>query len=670
MTGKQSTAVFTLALSIILLTQLPSIADEASSARRPFLHPLFTNHMVLQRDAETSIWGWTTPGQQVTVSLAGKSATAAAGADGKWLARLAPLSAGGPYTLTVAGPQTVTIEDVLIGDVWLCSGQSNMQMRVKISANAKAEIENANHPRIRLFAVPWCGFRPGEPNVVYSEPQDIVAAQWNVCSPQTAGDFSAVGYYFARELQKDVDVPIGMISASVGGSAITSWCASSMLQTDPDLKGPLKSLDTLRALVKENKVGQQYFDGIVQDWWRENDLGTRENWSQHNLDTAAWTKFDISGTGGKPPLAESGGLAWCRIEVDLPADWAGKKLKLFLTGIDGDDVEWFNGVKVGAFPSGFINRSSEIPAELAKAGRNVVAIRVKLNSNTSLNGPSTASSIALLDGKSSKPLSLGSQRWFRRSASNSKLTPYPRRYDDDFQIPTVLYNGEIAPLLPCSLKGMLWYQGETPCPGGSKAHRRILSNMIADWRTRFQSPDAWFFIVQLPLLGAPSTKPDDSNGWGTIRADQWYVGHTVTNADTAVTVDLGEAKNIHPLNKQDVGKRLALIARARAYSQSVEFSGPVIRQAKRQGSAVRVSYDHLGGGLVIRGEKLNGFALAGADRHWSWADAKIDGDTVKVSSPQVAEPKFIRYDFVNVPTYCLWNKAGLPAAPLEVEILP
>ena len=256
------------------------------AAGKPFLHPLFTDHMVLQRDVATTIWGWTQPGKEVTVTLAGKTATGVADAQGKWLASLGALPAGGPHTMTVTGPQTVEVRDVLLGDVWLCSGQSNMQMSVDGSMNAKAEIAAALHPRIRFFSVPWAGLRPGGPQVMHTEPQETVAAKWEVCSPETVGGFSAVGYFFARDLQKAVDVPIGLVRAAVGGSAITSWCSRSMLEGVPELKPGLESLGTLRALIRENKIGEAYFKGVVQRWWEENDAGTHEGWFKPECDTS------------------------------------------------------------------------------------------------------------------------------------------------------------------------------------------------------------------------------------------------------------------------------------------------------------------------------------------------------------------------------------------------
>lgn len=647
-----------------------SLPAQDAAVGKPFLHPLFTDHMVLQRDVATTIWGWTQPGREVTVTLAGKTATGGADAQGKWLVRLDALPAGGPHTMTVTGPQTVEVRDVLLGDVWLCSGQSNMQMSVAGSMNAKAEIAAATHPRIRLFSVPWAGLRPGGPQVMHTEPQETVAARWEVCSPQTVGGFSAVGYFFARDLQKAVDVPIGLIRAAVGGSAITSWCAPSMLQGVPELKPGLESLDTLRALIRENKIGETYFQGVVERWWEENDAGTHEGWFKPECLANGWRQVTLPAEGGKADVPPFDGIVWFRKEVDIPQDWAGKELSLYITGIWEPDTTWFNGTAVGAFGQGWINRTSRVPAALVKAGRNVIAVRVLAQPGRGYQGPSAASKLDLPSGKPAVAIPLGGERSLRESTPAAKLPPFPHRLDNDFQLPTVLYNGMIAPLLPYAIKGALWYQGETPCPGGHAVHRRLLTDMIADWRTRFASLDCWFLIVQLPVLGGVPTLNPEATGAAEIRAVQWDVGHAVASAATAVITDLGDPHDIHPKNKQDVGKRLALIAQARILGKAVEYSGPVFKTATLEGNIVRVRYDHLGGGLVVRGDRLEGFALAGADRKWVWADAKIDGDDVLVSSSLVREPKFLRYDYVDVPRYCLWNKAGLPAAPFDSRIAP
>ena len=466
-----------------------------------------------------------------------------------------------------------------------------------------------------------------------------------------------------------MDVPIGLIGAAVGGSAITSWCAPSLLRDVPELKPDLKSLDTLRVLIREHKIGETYFKGVLERWWDENDPGTHEGWFKPECDTTGWLRFALPAEGGgKAGAPGFDGIVWFRKEVDIPQDWAGQGLSLYRTGLWEPDTTWFNGAVVGEFGQGWINRTSKVPAALVKPGRNVIAVRVLAQPGRGYQGPSAASKLELADGKAAIPLS--GERWLRESTPFVKLPPFPHRLDNDFQLPTALYNGMIAPLTPYAIKGALWYQGETPCPGGHDVHRKLLQDMIADWRTRFGSPDSWFLIVQLPVLGGTPTRNPEATGAAQIRAVQWDVGHAVAHAGTAVIPDLGDPNDIHPKNKQDVGKRLALIAQARIFGQPVECSGPVFQTATIEGNTVRVRYDHLGGGLVVRGGKLEGFALAGADQKWVWADARIDGKDVLVSSPLVKEPKCVRYDYVDVPRSCLWNKAGLPAPQFDARLSP
>ncbi|MFI5381728.1 MAG: sialate O-acetylesterase, partial [Tepidisphaerales bacterium] len=446
------TRVFATVIASLLLCLRPvssSFAGQDAAAEKPFLHPLFSDHMVLQRDMGTAIWGWTRPGEAVKVTLADRTATGVADTQGKWVVKLKALPVGGPHTLTVAGPQTVEIKEVLVGDVWICSGQSNMQMSVGGSMNAKEEIAAATHPRIRFFSVPWCGFRPGQPQVMHTEPQQTVAAGWEVCSPQTVGGFSAVAYFFARDLQKEVDVPIGLIRAAVGGSSIVSWCSLPMLEAAPELKGELRSLVALKAVVRENNVGQAYFDGVLQQWWHDNDAGMREGWFKPDCDTSGWKKLTLAEDGKLTSPPRFDGIAWFRKEVDIPQDWAGKDLSLYITGLWEPDTTWFNGTVVGTFDQGWINRTSKVPGALVKAGRNVIAVRVMVaQGSKGYQGPSGASKIELAGSKPPAVIALGGERSLQQSTPRAKLPPYPHRLDNDFQVPTVLYNGMLAPLTP------------------------------------------------------------------------------------------------------------------------------------------------------------------------------------------------------------------------------
>ena len=469
-----------------------------TAADKPFVHPLFASDMVLQRGMEDPIWGWTEPGKTVTVSMSGKSVTATADKDGKWMAKIGPFEAGGPFDLNISGPQEVKLTNVLVGDVWICSGQSNMEMGLGNAYDKDHEITSANHSQIRLFTVPkHVAYTPQTDFGTSPHPNE---AQWLECNPKNimVGDwagFSAVGYFFGRDLHEKLHVPIGLIHTSWGGTICEAWVSG------PSLK---KMVDF-----------------------------------QETVDTIEKT--------GKAPASPNG------------------------------------------------------------------------------------------------------------------------RRDTGPNVPTVLYNGMIAPLEPMAIKGAIWYQGESNA-GRAKQYRTLLPTMIGDWRSRFTGGgDFPFFIVQLASFMRPSVQPEESQ-WAELREAQAYAAETVGHSAIAVTLDLGNALDIHPKNKQEVGARLALDALAIAYGQDVEYSGPVYKQMTVEGNKARLKFDHTAGGLAAAGGPLGDFAIAGDDGKFVWADARIDHDTVVVSSKQVEKPKAVRYGWTNNADLAnLVNKAGLPAAPFRTD---
>lgn len=475
-----------------MLLLLAMTAAFAADPGKPFLAPLFTSNMVWQRDVMAPIWGWTTPGVTITVRMLNKTATATADVDGKWLAKLGPFKAGGPYTLTVSGPETVTLQNVLVGDVWLCSGQSNMEMGILLANNGAEEAAKATDGNIRLFFVP---------KVLQLTPQQTVSGQWDVCSPATVakggwGGFSAAAYFFGRQLRQDINVPIGLIDSSWGGTPAEAWTSGEKLQQElPEFLPRLQAVDT------------------------------------------AAIEF-----AGKPVPAQFG------------------------TGTPG-----------------------------------------------------------------------------------------------------VLYNGMIAPLLPFAIKGAIWYQGESNA-GAWMQYRILLPAMISDWRARFGVGDFPFLIVSIANYMAKDAQPADPD-WARLREAQFLTTQKLPKCGLAITIDIGDTSDIHPKNKQEVGRRLALPAEALAYGKKLEYSGPVYSKMTVSGNTIRLSFDHLGGGLVMKGEKLLGFAIAGADHKYVWATAVIDGNTVVVSASGIANPVDVRYDWGNNPDGNLYNKAGLPTVPFRTDML-
>ncbi len=633
---------------------LVGLAPASAAPPKGFLHPLFSDHMVLQRGVECPIWGWTEPGAEVTVSMAGETATATADEAGKWLARLGPFAEGGPYELTVRGPRSATLTDVLVGDVWICSGQSNMQMAVASSNDAEQEIAQADHPRIRLFTVP---------NETAFEPQETVAGAWSVCSPETIPWFTAVGYFFGRTLLEETDVPVGLINSSWGGTICEAWTSGSALKSDvPEFT---QAVEQVEAMAEQAKAGPEEFAQQMAAWYAANDPGSAEGagWEKAEPAPTDWQTMALPAQWEEAGLANYDGVAWFRKTVELPAEWAGKEATLHLGPIDDCDTTWVNGTPVGAMETYNTPRAYTVPAGLLQAGRNVIAVRVL--DTGGIGGLWGAPTDLRLEtaGLGSGPLA---GEWlYKASASLGQVAPVPLRQANNPNIATVLYNAMIAPLVPYGIRGAIWYQGESNADRAER-YGRLLPAMIRDWRSRFGVGDFPFGVVSLANFMAEDAEPKD-DPWPNLRWSQWLTTLRSPNVGLAITIDIGDAVDIHPRNKQEVGRRLALWALATDYGRAIEYSGPVYKSMTIEGGAIRLAFDHTYGGLVARGGTLTGFAIAGEDGKYVWADATIDRDTVVVSSPQVPNPKSVRYAWGNNPVCSLTNGEDLPAVPFATD---
>ncbi|HEX2947977.1 MAG TPA: sialate O-acetylesterase [Armatimonadota bacterium] len=640
------------ALLLLIMGMLAAVAETP----KPFLHPLFASNMVWQRDIAAPIWGWAVPGTKVTVSMLDKTATATTDANGKWMTKLGPFAAGGPYTLTVTGPQTVKLENVLVGDVWLCSGQSNMEFGIKMANNADQEVANATDGNIRLYKVP---------HNLQLTPKETINAQWDVCSPQTIvkggwNGFSAVAYFFGRQLRKDVNVPIGLIDSSWGGTPAQAWTSTEALNANlPEFKTLVNNITAAGQDPSfEDKYKAQYAAWLSKN---EASLINGTDWTQANYDTSTWKTMKL------PCFIEQAGenldgMLCFRREVQVPESWAGKNLVLNLGRIDDSDETWFNGVKVGAMSGSQNQRAYKISGAQVKAGSNIITVRM-----TDLGGPGglagPAERMALVNPEDAQNPIVLSGDWNYKVAAN--FFGRPARYDNSGN-PTVLYNGMIATLQPFAIKGAIWYQGEANA-WNAKQYRTLLPTMITDWRTRFGVGDFPFIIVSLANYMAEDAQPVESQ-WAELRESQFLTTKAVSNCGIAMAIDIGDPKDIHPKNKQEVGRRLALSAESIAYGKHLDYSGPVYKKMTAQGNAIRLEFDQLCGGLVVKGDTLKGFAIAGADKKFVWANAVIEGNTVVVSSPTVAQPVAVRYDWGNNPLGNLYNKAGLPTVPFRTDM--
>lgn len=631
-------------------------ASARAGSDKPFLHPLFTDNAVLQRDTPVNVWGWTTPGETVSVRIAGRSGSAVAGPDGKWTVRLKPVKAGGPYEMTVTGPKTVTLRNVMYGDVWVGSGQSNMEMAVSGVRNAAAEIAAADYPNIRLYDVP---------NTIALEPAETVSGEWKVCSPQTVGPFSAALFFFGRDLYKALGVPIGLLHSSWGGTVAQAWTSKATLQRDfPEFRDDLKNVEANAAMMKE---GARKFAEEVEAWYEANDPGSKPGagWQEANFDDSAWKTVTMPATYDAIGLADWDGIVWYRAEFNAPAGIAGKEATLRLGPIDDEDTTWVNGTAVGFTSKWDASRTYRIPAGVLKPGRNVIAVRVWDMAVVGGFGAAKGDMRLDFDGGS---VSLDIPWRYRATTSLQDAKPRPQDITGNPNAVTVLYNGMIRPLQPYTIKGVIWYQGEANAPAAYQ-YRKLLPAMIADWRATWGQGDFPFYIVQLANWQAVKPEPGDDD-WAELREAQSMTAATVRNCGIAVTIDIGEANDIHPKNKQDVGGRLALVALHDAYGKPVAYSGPVYKAMKVDGGRIVLTFSHTDAGLVAKGGPLKGFAIAGADRKFVWADAVIEGDKVVVSSPKVPNPVAVRYAWAINPECNLYNGAGLPASPFRTDDWP
>jgi sialate O-acetylesterase len=635
-----------------------SAAPAQAADDHPFLDPLFTDNMVLQRDRADAIWGWTTPGATVNVAVGNLHASAVAAPDGKWMARIGPLKAGGPYTVQITGPQNVTLSNVLAGDVWICSGQSNMEFGIGNSINAQQEIADANYPEIRLFTVPK--------RISYS-PVDTVDGHWDVCTPATVAaggwnGFTAVGYFFGRDLYKATKIPIGLIHTSWGGTVAQAWTSESALETMPDFRQQLAQVDQVRQAMNQGPIDHAK---AGEDWYAKYDAGSgASSWAAADLDTADWKAMTLPTSWEDAGLPDFDGVVWFRKEFDLPVGAEGKDLVLFLGPIDDNDTTFVNGVRVGATEGYNIPRKYTVPASALHAGHNVIAVRVLDTGGAGgVNGQAPQLHLDVPGGDS---VSLAGEWRYKVGADYKKIAPYPSEVRNDPNVTTVLYNGMIAPLIPYGIRGAIWYQGESNA-GAAYQYRTLLPTMIGDWRTRWGEGKFPFYIVQLANWQAAATQPGD-DAWAELREAQTMTANTVGHSGEALAIDIGDAADIHPKNKQEVGRRLSLVALHDAYGRKLEYSGPVYKSMRRDGSTVRIQFSHTTGGLKTSdGGPLKGFAIAGPDHHFAWADAKIEGDSVVVSAAGVQDPASVRYAWAINPVCNLVNGEGLPAVPFRTD---
>jgi sialate O-acetylesterase len=623
------------------------------------LGPLFRDHAVLQRDRPIPVWGTAVAGDEVTLAIAGARATARADASGRWTATLPAMAAGGPHALEVRTGKgdARTLSDVLVGDVFLCSGQSNMELTVAQSRAGEMVLARSANERIRVLGVAHAG-KPEPATAFDAEPA------WRAAGPESLRRFSAVCYFFGREVNEALEVPVGLVSAAWGGSAIQPWIGEAGLRS---IDGYGARLDLLRTFARDEDAANQGYGRLWEGWWRSHGTTAGEPWTPG--DASPWT--DVPGlrnwkTWGVPELANHDGMVWYRRSFDLTPAQAAQRATLALGGIDEVDETWVNGRVIRNTFGWGTPRAYALPAGTLRAGENVLVVNVLSTWDAGgLVGPADAVALTLEDG-TKVPLGEG---WRYRAVPLS-MGRAPRAPWEPISGLTTLYNGMIAPIGPYGVRAVAWYQGETNAdePAGYEA---LLGGLMKSWRSQLGA-SLPFLIVQLPNFGTVPTKPMES-GWSDIREAQRRAVAADAHAGLVVTIDIGEKGDIHPVEKREVGRRLWRAARHVVYGEAIAPSGAVPLSARREEAGVVVTFGEVEGRLATYSSRQAiGFELCGAAAgSCRFVTADVDGTRVVLPVTATDEaPGRVRFAWGPSPLVNLSDGSGLPVGPFEIDIRP
>ena len=611
--------------------------------------------MVLQRDTKLKLWGWASKGEKVTIRFNGKTTKTTTGQDGRWMATLPAMKAGGPYTMEISGKNKITLKDVLIGDVWFCSGQSNMVHQMVLHNITYArDIAEANYPEIRHFWIPTLTSLEGPR-------QDLPAGSWKWANPQDVNQFSAVAYFFAKKIYEKYHVPIGLINASVGGTPIEAWTSEDGFKDFPSILATIqKNKDTAYV----NSTNRAAFANRVTRKEQDKGLAGSVKWYEANYAPKGWQTINIPGYWEDQGIKDLNGVVWYRREIDIPSSMTGVPAKIFLGRIVDADILYVKGVQVGNTTYQYPQRRYSLPSGTLKPGKNVFVVRV---TNTNAKGGFVPDKPYYIEAGGQ---TLDLKGYWQYKVGEAYAPSRGGGFGGGISAqnsPAALYNAMVAPTINYAIKGILWYQGESNA-GNPQQYQKLLPALINDWRAKWGQGNLPFLFVQLPNFMEASYLPSESN-WAGLR-EAALKTLSVPNTAMAITIELGEWNDIHPDNKKDVGERLALGALKIVYGEKdVVSSGPLYQSAKIDGNKIIVNFTDIGSGLTTNdGEELNYFAIAGADKKFVWAKAKIEGDKVVVWSDEIAEPKFVRYAWADNPFGAnLYNKEGLPASPFRTE---
>ena len=616
---------------------------------------VFTDNMIIQREKPIKVWGYAKPGESLSVFFQEKSMEIKADKHGRWSATFPPSAHGGPFALTAKTKnEHIAIENVMVGELWFASGQSNMEMPIAgwgCIDNYAKEISEANYPQIRMYTV--------EKDLA-TLPQSEFKGKWLVCSPTTVPEFSATAYFFARKLYKDLNIPIGIIHSSWGGTEIESWISPEAYEELPAMFwNKYQSLPTsnLPSFLRTNREGEQRFLEAMK-----NDIGISEKWYGYEFNTSAWKPFNNPCEWRETELAETDGSVWFRYEFDLPSIDVLAKTIVSLGAIDDNDETWINGINIGKTNGYNIERIYDIPQSILNEGRNVITVRV-INETGEAGFTSHPDKMFIQNGDKKYPLA---GEWKYKVSANAKdfnfirITPY--------SLPSLLYNAMVNPVKDLPIRGVIWYQGESN-ENNAEDYKTLFPTLIQDWRTKWSDSQMPFYWVQLANYKGKDTVPSSSSKWAIIREAQ-DMTLQLPNTGQAVITDIGDTKDIHPKNKQDVGLRLGLIALANTYGKDIIFSGPRFQSYEKANDQVTIAFSHIAEGLLIKNKYgyIEGFDIAESDGKYKWVQAKLSKNKIIIDLKEAKYPLTIRYSWCDNPDVNLFNSAGLPLAPFKIEI--